>query len=515
MNEVVRQSLDDHAQYMTHASGARKGFLASLNHFSVWSQAAEQGCPEACFLVAKCFSEGIHCGRDMASAHKWYARGAELNEPACQLNLGLMVSNGEVVKQDAAQAAQLFKQAAEQGSRLGQYHLAVAYEKGKGVEEDSDEAIGWYQEALAQGLTLAEAPLVKLMWSRDADAARQWFAAQAAAGNDAVSQTTAYVAAIDALREAETREARVDALRTIKNGLNSSLKIIAQSLAPDVVASFDGLIALTSKPPGRDLESMQRWLDLYLDWDDPQLPREVLCGPVEIDDHGRVVDPKGLHYKLRQPFIVIGMRLADESNNASLEHLDLSRSRLDTLPQGLASMKRLKALSLNHNNLTQWPDGLTQLATLETLDFGRNKLDAVPDEIGALTALKTLNLSLNRAIASLPETIGALPELERLYLGHNALSALPDALTKLRKLRYLGLGHNKFTELPAFLSELPALEGLNVVGNNGLRELPPALAESRSLHTIFAGYGNYEPIAASAAALFGDRVKVIESGWRR
>lgn len=63
---------------------------------------------------------------------------------------------------------------------------------------------------------------------------------------------------------------------------------------------------------------------------------------------------------------LIGVEL---SGLSSLKRLDLSRNRLNSLPPGIASLKKLKALSIEDNSIAELPAQLGSLP-LEELKVG-------------------------------------------------------------------------------------------------------------------------------------------------
>ncbi len=68
------------------------------------------------------------------------------------------------------------------------------------------------------------------------------------------------------------------------------------------------------------------------------------------------------------------------------------------------------------------------------LNLSGSKLTTLPGEIGKLQNLQLLNLDDNQLIA-LPKEIGRLQKLESLGLDHNQLNALPKEIGKLQKLQ--------------------------------------------------------------------------------
>ncbi|MGA9442588.1 MAG: tetratricopeptide repeat protein, partial [Methyloceanibacter sp.] len=61
---------------------------------------AEQGDPEAQFMLGRMYQEGRGVIQDHAEAVKWYRLSADKGQPFAQNNLGVMYKNGWGVKQD-------------------------------------------------------------------------------------------------------------------------------------------------------------------------------------------------------------------------------------------------------------------------------------------------------------------------------------------------------------------------------------------------------------------------------
>ena len=89
-----------------------------------------------------------------------------------------------------------------------------------------------------------------------------------------------------------------------------------------------------------------------------------------------------------------------------------------------------------------------ELDFLNFLQISNTKLLSLPEELGKLVNLKTLDLHRS-SIGELPASIGLLKEL-KLDLSGNELQQLPTTLVELNFLQILNLNCNKLTSLPSF-----------------------------------------------------------------
>jgi len=98
--------------------------------------------------------------------------------------------------------------------------------------------------------------------------------------------------------------------------------------------------------------------------------------------------------------------------------------------------------------------------TLRTWLLGHK---AIADEITDPSQVKRLDLS-NRALETLPDSLGLLTELIALNLGHNRLQALPASVAAMTRLGNVDLRRNLFLSVPEALGNLP-IRSLNLSGN--------------------------------------------------
>ena len=129
-------------------------------------------------------------------------------------------------------------------------------------------------------------------------------------------------------------------------------------------------------------------------------------------------------------------------------------------------------------------------------------------EIGSLENLVKLDLR-NNGLEVLPQEIGHLKKIKRLYLGSgfddahgntggNSLKMLPDEIRNLTSLEILLLGDNQIVNIPSSLSQLKNLKILNLDFN----PLNPALQSAYNACKEFGGkHEDYEPLWAYLRSL--------------
>ncbi|MFH1614400.1 MAG: hypothetical protein ABIG61_04870 [Planctomycetota bacterium] len=160
-----------------------------------WKQAADIGLPEAQWLLARCFDEGLGIERNSAEAvnlyeqaagkgyapaqyavgyrcqsgldmpqdkpqaARWYQKAACQGYAPAQSSLGWCYDTGFGMQKNDSEAVKWYSKAAEQGDDTAQYNLAVHYEHGKGADLDTNEAMKWYRKAAEQGYEQAKSAL--------------------------------------------------------------------------------------------------------------------------------------------------------------------------------------------------------------------------------------------------------------------------------------------------------------------------------------------------------------------
>jgi Leucine-rich repeat (LRR) protein len=186
----------------------------------------------------------------------------------------------------------------------------------------------------------------------------------------------------------------------------------------------------------------------------------------------------------------------------NLTSLNLNRSLIDTVPEGLRSAPNQNRLELSGTRLHQLPDWIGELTGLTHLDLSLTKVSTLPPSMESLPRLISLDLSATE-ITELPEWFGGLVHLQDLYLSRARLGTLPVSLVDLGELRRLYLDQTQLVELPAWIHELRQLTVIDLSGNE-LTSLPVELTYLTQLSSVNVA-DNPLSLELSAAAADGTR----------
>lgn len=147
----------------------------------------------------------------------------------------------------------------------------------------------------------------------------------------------------------------------------------------------------------------------------------------------------------------------------TLEVLDLSGNALNTLPDELVQLHRLRILFCSNNRFTRLPEVLGRCPELSMVGFKANCITEVP--AAALPAQLRWLILTDNAVETLPAEIGHCTQLQKLMLAGNRLRELPDSLSQCHRLELLRIAANRLERFPRWLLDLPRLAWLAYAGN--------------------------------------------------
>lgn len=186
----------------------------------------------------------------------------------------------------------------------------------------------------------------------------------------------------------------------------------------------------------------------------------------------------------------------------------LSGFDLKEFPSGLSALtKNLRSLDLSKNKIEFLPDSIGEFILLRNLNLDRNMLSSLPESLGKLKKLETLSVCDNR-LSGLPQSLGSCVALQTLRAATNKLKTFPDAITGLRKLDAVDLHSNHIASpLPSRIGELNAVE-INLNANR-LSVIPAALAECPRLKVLRFEENNVELKNFATCILADSNVSLI------
>ena len=176
--------------------------------------------------------------------------------------------------------------------------------------------------------------------------------------------------------------------------------------------------------------------------------------------------------------------IADFSGLASLSglvELDLSGIKLAKIPEELEALPHLAKLYLSGCGLTEFPASVSEAKELVYINLDRNRIQTLPEQLPS--GLRWLRLNGN-GLTSVPETIGKLRDLRRIYLNDNALASLPASFASLEVLEDIALANNRLEAFPEMLVGLPSLRNLDLRGNANITALPANIGDMKTLKTL-------------------------------
>jgi hypothetical protein len=147
----------------------------------------------------------------------------------------------------------------------------------------------------------------------------------------------------------------------------------------------------------------------------------------------------------------------------TLEVLNLSGNALQSLPDDMSRLHRLRILFCSNNRFTALPPSLGACPALEMIGFKSCGIREVP--ASALPARLRWLILTDNAIETLPAGWQRFPRLQKLMLAGNRLRALPDDMESCHKLELLRISANRFDTLPEWLLRMPRLTWLACAGN--------------------------------------------------
>lgn len=165
-----------------------------------------------------------------------------------------------------------------------------------------------------------------------------------------------------------------------------------------------------------------------------------------------------------------------------LKYLEISYSKILSLPDNIAKLKNLESLNIKQNKLVRLPNTLTELSNLKTIDVSNNSLlneDIFFELISPMVNLKDVRANYCR-IRDLPSTSKNMDYLE---IQGNLFSTLPEGLN----VKSLNLSANKLMNVDLVLTALQSSNSLEKLAMNDcdLRTLPAQIGLLSGLKELY------------------------------
>ncbi len=171
----------------------------------------------------------------------------------------------------------------------------------------------------------------------------------------------------------------------------------------------------------------------------------------------------------------------------SIQHLKEQNTNLKKLPSSLSKLKNLEFANLIGLPNLDFPSAFNYLSSslrLNNIALMNNNLKELPEEINKLKFIEMIWLGKNPDL-NLKTTLEKLSRnvrLKKMGHGSNYFSYIPEEINKLNKLELLWLNKNDFNFFPD-LTGLPKLNSL-ILSNCGIKEIPDTLRTYQSLEYL-------------------------------
>lgn len=111
---------------------------------------AEKGNLHAQAELGRMYEDGVYVNPDIDEAVKWYEKAVAMSQPLAMSRLGICCLNGNGVMIDKKRALELLQKGVEAEVKDAQLQMGILLEEGELVEQDLQEAFNLYCEAIWQ-----------------------------------------------------------------------------------------------------------------------------------------------------------------------------------------------------------------------------------------------------------------------------------------------------------------------------------------------------------------------------
>eukprot|EP00545_Synedropsis_sp_CCMP1620_P006942 CAMPEP_0119014334 /NCGR_PEP_ID=MMETSP1176-20130426/9518_1 /TAXON_ID=265551 /ORGANISM="Synedropsis recta cf, Strain CCMP1620" /LENGTH=693 /DNA_ID=CAMNT_0006967489 /DNA_START=118 /DNA_END=2199 /DNA_ORIENTATION=+ len=177
-----------------------------------------------------------------------------------------------------------------------------------------------------------------------------------------------------------------------------------------------------------------------------------------------------------------------------LQYLALGYNKFEgKIPSSMSQMQGLIEISFDNNQLTGKIDALTSLPNLKRLYLGHNKFDQEVDETFLEGSdVEELDLSHNAFSGSLPEHFFNEKKLKIIDISENQFTGgISEMISENKHIRYFSAYNNEIGgEIPFTISRLTHLTHLDLSGNKFSGKIPNTIANMTRLEYLFLANNN-------------------------
>ncbi len=171
-------------------------------------------------------------------------------------------------------------------------------------------------------------------------------------------------------------------------------------------------------------------------------------------------------------------------NFPNIKILDMSHSRIKSIPCEIGNCVNLMELNLSYNKFTSIPKEIGNCVNLTELNLSDSLLESIPESIGNCVNLKHLNVSRNR-ITSIPKEICNCINLNTIMCHSNLIVEIPKEIGNLKNLLFIYIYYNQLTSIPPEIGDCEKLEFIIFDGNQ-VSSIPIELFNCKNLYEIYA-----------------------------
>jgi leucine-rich repeat protein SHOC2 len=166
-----------------------------------------------------------------------------------------------------------------------------------------------------------------------------------------------------------------------------------------------------------------------------------------------------------------------------LQALKLSGNEIKDYPKSFADLSNLVYFATYNNQFRKFPPELKRYYNLTHLELSHTKIDSIPCEIAYLARLKTLKFTDSDTILCLPETFKYMKSLKELQIENCIMDSFPKQIFRLPSLTFLYLSNTNTYHLTIHFERMQSLEVL-ILESNPIEEISSNIYLAKNLRFI-------------------------------